>query len=217
MDLLEEVEETSVDMLITDPSYSTPVMTGFGRKQVKNFGDLSIQETYIKLFKKKIERVLKPAAPVFIFCDDGYYPSIYRAFYDWHSSDLIIWDKGRIGMGNPFRKQHELIFFASRESIDYNRTEGITHYPTILKYKPVERKQRLHRAQKPTELIEDLIKGFTKEGDLVLDTYLGSGSSVVSALRQNRRGLGMEINEEYLDIAESRIKKELRSLEYVRI
>ena len=64
---LDKLEESSVDCLITDPPYSTPVITGFGRTKCKNVADLSMQEEYIKSFKKKIERVLKPNGRVFIF------------------------------------------------------------------------------------------------------------------------------------------------------
>ncbi len=56
---LDKLEESSVDCLITDPPYSTPVITGFGRTKCKNVADLSMQEEYIKSFKKKIERVFE--------------------------------------------------------------------------------------------------------------------------------------------------------------
>ena len=48
MDLLSQMDSGSLDMIITDPPYTTPVVTAFGREKVKNVGDLSIQETYIK-------------------------------------------------------------------------------------------------------------------------------------------------------------------------
>ena len=67
---LDSMPNNSVDLLITDPPYSTPVITAFGRKKIKNLADLSIQEFYFTEMKKKLERVLKPDAPVFFFCDD---------------------------------------------------------------------------------------------------------------------------------------------------
>jgi len=149
---LQELQPESVDMIITDPPYSTPVVTAFGRKKVKNLGDLSLQEYYFRSLKKEFERVLKPNGRVFIFCDDKYYPILFGVFYEWQSQSLIIWDKGKIGMGNPIRKQHELIAYCNRTEYEYNRTEGITHYPSILKYKPVPSGERVHGAQKPVEI-----------------------------------------------------------------
>ena len=91
MDLLPQIENESIDMIITDPPYTTPTVTAFGREKVKNVGDLSIQESYIKTLKREFERILKPKAPVFMFCDDTYYPSIFRAFYDWNNVNLLVW------------------------------------------------------------------------------------------------------------------------------
>ena len=82
LELMKNIPNKSVDMVIIDPPYSTPTITGYGRKQVKNVADLSIQETYMKVLKTEFERILKYNSPTFIFCDDKYYPSIYRAFYD---------------------------------------------------------------------------------------------------------------------------------------
>jgi site-specific DNA-methyltransferase (adenine-specific) len=198
--------DKSVDIIITDPPYSTPVITSFGRQKVRNVADLSLQETYVKTLKTEFERILKDDAPVFMFCDDGYFSSIYRAFYDWNHLQMITWDKGRIGMGKPFRKRHELIFYANRETMDYNRTDGITHYPTVLNYKPVANNERVHGAQKPVELIRDLIKGFTDEQDVVFDAFMGSGSTAVAAAHENRNYIGFELNPEYVRIANQRLE-----------
>lgn len=205
--IMKEIPDKSIDMIITDPPYSTPTITGFGRKQVKNVADLSIQETYMKCLKEEFERILKDNAPIFVFCDDKYYPSIYRAFYNWQSVQMIVWDKGKIGMGKPFRKRHELIVYANRETIDYNRTENITHYPTVLNYKVVTEKEKVHPTQKPIELLEYLIKTYSNDGETVLDNCMGSGSTGVACINTNRNFIGIELSEEYYYIAKERIEK----------
>lgn len=210
LELMKDIPDKSIDMIITDPPYSTPVITWFGRKQVKNVADLSIQETYMKTLKSEFERILKPEAPVFIFCDDRYYPSIYRAFYDWKNVQMLIWDKGKIGMGKPFRKRHELLIYANRESIDYYRTENITHYPTVLNYSVVSEHERVHPAQKPVKLLQDLIIGFSKDGDTILDCFMGSGSTGVACINTNRNFIGIELDEKYFNIAKERINNVVR-------
>jgi len=205
LDLMKDIPDGSIDCIITDPPYSTPTITAFGRKKVLNLADLSIQERFFREVKKEMERILKPDGRVFIFCDDKYYPILFSVFYDWQNKNLVVWDKGKIGMGNPFRKQHELIFYANRESFNYNRTEGITHYPTILKYS--SDKNKVHGAQKPIRLIEDLIKGFTNEGDIVLDCFLGSGTTALGCKNLNRNFIGIELSPEYCKIAEERLNE----------
>ena len=204
---LQELQPESVDMIITDPPYSTPVVTAFGRKKVKNLGDLSLQEYYFRSLKKEFERILKPNGRVFIFCDDKYYPILFGVFYEWQTQSLIIWDKGKIGMGNPIRKQHELIAYCNRTEYEYNRTEGITHYPSILKYKPIPSGERVHAAQKPVELVRDLILGFSNAGDVILDCFMGSGTTGVACVQLGRNFIGCEIDPKYFAIAEKRIKQ----------
>ena len=203
LELLREVLNESIDILITDPPYSAPVITSFGRKKVINLADLSLQEFYFRSIKCELERVLKPNGRVFVFCDDKYYPILFAVFYDWLNKNLIIWDKGKIGMGNPIRKQHELIFYSNRESFEYNRTEGITHYPSIMKYSSEVGK--IHGAQKPLKLVQDLILGFSNVGDVVMDLFSGSGTTCLAAKNLNRNFIGFELNPDYCKESNDRI------------
>ena len=68
-------------------------------------------------------------------------------------------------------------------------------------------KDRLHPTQKPVELLEYLIKTYSNEGETVLDNCMGSGSTGVAAVNTNRNFIGIELDEKYFDIAESRLKK----------
>ena len=68
------------------------------------------------------------------------------------------------------------------------------------------RNGKLHPTQKPVELLEYLIKTYSNEGDLVLDNCMGSGSTAIAALNTKRDFIGFELNKEYFDIANNRIK-----------
>ena len=65
-----------------------------------------------------------------------------------------------------------------------------------------------HPTQKPVELISYLVKTYTNEGDLVLDNCIGSGTTAVSCIRENRNFIGFELNKEYFDKAVKRIEDE---------
>lgn len=67
-------------------------------------------------------------------------------------------------------------------------------------------KQKLHPTQKPVALLEYLIKTYTNEGATVLDNCMGSGSTCVACINTNRNYIGFELNENYFNIAEERIK-----------
>ena len=200
---IKELADGSVDVVITDPPYSTPVITSFGRKKFKNLADLSVQEFYFKAIKKELERVLKPDGRVFFFCDDKFYLILYSVFYEWLNLGLIVWDKGKIGMGRPIRKQHELIFYANQGSAEFQKFGEITHIPSVLKVKHDTNK--IHGAQKPVELIEHLINGFSKEGDLIIDLFGGSGSTGKACQNLNRNFVGFELNTEIANASSERL------------
>lgn len=200
---IDALPNKSIDLLITDPPYSTPVITSFGRRQFKNLADLSIQEYYFREMKKKLEQKLKDDAPVFFFCDDKFYPILFSVFYDWQNIGLLVWDKGHIGMGKPVRKRHELIFYANQSFRDFTPFDGFTHLPSVLNFK--HDKDKIHGAQKPVALIEMLIKGFTKENDTVVDLFGGSGSTGISCDNLNRKCLCFELNNEISNASSERL------------
>ena len=81
-----------------------------------------------------------------------------------------------------------------------------TNYPTqLLEYS--YDKEKLHPTQKPVSLLEYLIKTYTNEGDTVLDNVMGSGSTGVACLNTNRNFIGIELDEDYFNIAKKRIEE----------
>ena len=81
-------------------------------------------------------------------------------------------------------------------------------YPrSVQKFKTDKQKETLHPTQKPVELLEYLIKTYTDENELVLDNCMGSGSTGVACVNTNRSFIGMELDNNYFNIAEERIYK----------
>ncbi len=76
---------------------------------------------------------------------------------------------------------------------------------SILEYKPISNIRNVHPTQKPVELLEYLIKTYTNEGEIVLDFTMGSGSTGVACINTNRNFIGIELNEDYFNIAKERI------------
>jgi DNA modification methylase len=93
--------------------------------------------------------------------------------------------------------------FKKRFASTFNLWEGKKYKSNILKYKKDYTGH--HPTQKPVLLLEDLIKTFSNENDLVVDLTMGSGSTGVAAKNTNRNFIGIEMNENYFEIAEKRI------------
>jgi site-specific DNA-methyltransferase (adenine-specific) len=206
---MKKIPSASIDMVLTDPPYTSPTVHAFGRQKVNRLSDLAIQEFYFAEIKKEWERILKPNAPVLIFCDDIYSAVLMGLFYEWQQKNLVIWDKGKIGMGNPFRKQHELVFYANRGSIVLNK-EKLTHIPTVIK-EPLSKE--FHGAEKPIKLLEKLINGLTENGSIVLDCFMGSGSTAIACQNTGRNYIGFELDKSYWAIAQKRVEENKKELD----
>ncbi len=93
----------------------------------------------------------------------------------------------------------------NKKVIEYN--DSGLRYPTqVWKYKRDILTSNLHPTQKPVLLLENLIKTFTNENDIVLDNCMGSGSTGVACLMTNRNFIGIEIDEDYFNVAKNRIE-----------
>ena len=95
--------------------------------------------------------------------------------------------------------------FKNKIKSTFNLWEGKKYKSNILKYK--KDYDGHHPTQKPVLLLEDLIKTFSNENDLVVDLTMGSGSTGVACKNTNRDFIGIEMNDEYFNIAEQRIKE----------
>ncbi len=118
----------------------------------------------------------------------------------------IVWDKEWIGPGQYFRPSYEIIMIGGRKPpqiIDRSARDVIRH-----KWMACH-SGGLHPAQKPIEVIEHLASNISAEDSLVLDPFMGSGTTGVACIRTGRRFIGIEIDEGYFATAKQRIQDEL--------
>jgi site-specific DNA-methyltransferase (adenine-specific) len=95
-----------------------------------------------------------------------------------------------------------------REShIGYEGVRKEKYPKSILTFSNAKQKGKLHPTQKPVELFEYLIRTYTKEGEIVLDNCMGSGTTAVAATICNRKWIGFEIEQKYIEIANKRLKQ----------
>ncbi|WP_245305613.1 site-specific DNA-methyltransferase [Bradyrhizobium sp. LTSP857] len=129
--------------------------------------------------------------------------------------NLCIWNKCNAGMGSLYRSKYELIFVYRVGSASHlnmvelgkhgrNRT-NVWDYASANSMRGGRREDlALHPTVKPVGLVADAIKDVTKHGDLVLDLFLGSGTTLLAAERTGRRFRGIEIDPKYVDVAVER-------------
>ena len=89
---------------------------------------------------------------------------------------------------------------------DFKRTYEYKNPTTLIEFDKI-RRGSVHPTQKPTDLLEYLIKTYTNENELILDFTMGSGSTGVAALNTNRKFIGIELDENYFNIAKKRLEE----------
>lgn len=210
-------------MSFTDPPYNVPVsghVCGLGKVQHEEFAMASGEMTkpeftaFLFGFIAAMLPLLKDGA-VLDVCMDWRHLGELQAAIDGNGLSLInlcTWNKANGGMGSLYRSKHELIFIAKNGKAPHtNNVELGRHgrYRTnVWDYAGVNSfgKNRMndladHPTVKPVALVADAIRDVTHPGEIVLDAFMGSGTTILAAERTRRRGYGIEIAPAYVDTA----------------
>ena len=206
LEIMPLMEPEGVDLVVTDPPYFLPVQHYQTRKKFsRNFSDLGILEHFFKDFFRLINISISQNGTIYMFCDGQSYPLFYYHLYPFCKAlRPLIWDKKTSINGYSWRHQHELIIFAEMpEAKPIPSGDG-----DILRFNAVKVHERKHPAEKPIELLKALISKSTKEGDLILDCFAGSGTTLIASKELDRKFIGIELAREYFNIAQDRLTKQ---------
>lgn len=203
LDLIRDVSDESVDLILTDPPYCIGT-TGNGTKASWTDNNL-IRPFFDELFSQ-YKRVIKHAGCIYINTDWRTYPFIYPLLQKYFEvKNLIVWDYEWIKAGSHYRYSHEFIIYCTMPECKrmFSASER-----DVWRMRPVNyTAARLHNAQKPVELYEKAINNSSRSGDTILDTFMGSGTVGVACFNTGRNYIGMEIDENYFQIAQKRISE----------
>lgn len=204
LELLPEIPDKSVDLIATDPPYFLG-MTHNGQKGA--FNDLAICRPFYERLAAEYARVLKDTGEFYIFTDwrgyAFYYPIFSAAL---PVKNLIVWDK-KSGAGNFYTYSHEFIIYGTM----CNKNKRGTNVWRETAFSSGAKKtngEKVHPTQKPVELIEKIINNSSEPGGIVLDTFMGSGTTGVACVRTGRHFIGHEIDPQYFQIARERVENE---------
>ena len=124
----------------------------------------------------------------------------------WRLTNLLVWDKRYPGLGSGFRAQHEMIAIASNGQPEWHSYA----YGNVIQSTRLTKTEHPH--QKPTDLIQKLIETCCPPTGIILDPFMGAGSTLVAAKDLGRRAIGIEIEERYCEIAVKRLSQEVLAL-----
>ena len=203
MDCLEgmrQLEDDSVDLIITDPPYGDNC--GYGRNGKEIAGNEHPLLNLQVLFES--QRILKNNCVIYNFTNWKHYPFLTEFILRYTCFNIrmmIVLNKNRFGLGYGFRNKHELVLVLEKGKPVYNKND----FSNVLDFRVFEHDVNSHPHEKPKNIIRRMIEHSSKDGDLVLDPFAGGGNILVACKELNRRFLGFEIEEKWCFLANKKL------------
>ena len=212
---MKKIPDGSIDLIVTDPPYKI-VAGGCTNKQNATSGILNRKNNVVRngtLFQHneikfsewipQVYRILKDNSHCYIMVNGRNLSELQsecnKAGFTYQN--LLVWNKGNLTPNKWYMNQCEFILMLRKgkaKNINNMGTSTLLNVPNIIGNKQ-------HPTEKPIELIKILIENSSNPGDIVLDPFLGSGTTAVAAVNTGRYYIGFELDEKYFDIACQRL------------
>lgn len=221
LEVLKEIPSESVDLLVTDCPYK--ITTGGSTIEPKSNEMHGVLErrSEDKLVKKgkifknndiefsewlpEVYRVLKDDSHAYIMINPRNLKELWEECekVGFKFQQLLVWDKQNVIANHYYMNAYELILMVRKgkaKDINDMGTSNLLRVPNV--------RHKEHPTEKPVELMKILIRNSSNEGDVVLDPFMGVGATCIACKRLKRDFIGVEIDKEYFDIANKRLKEE---------
>ena len=203
LELMKDIPDGSVDMVLTDPPYGMNFQSNYRKNKhevIENDSNLD----WISDFVSEIYRVSADNSAHYIFCS-WHNIDIFKQEFEkkFRIKNILTWVKNNTSMGDlkgDFAPRTEFILFMhkGRQLIRGKRDSNVLEFKRT--------RNELHPSQKPVDMLEYMIEKFSDSGNLIVDPFMGSGSTGVACVNTNRKFIGIEKVDKYFEIAEKRIK-----------
>ena len=192
------------DMVFTDPPYGVNYQSNWRNNKSENKFDILENDNTFLDFKSNLILFTKQISAWFIWTSHQVYP-VWRDMYKDFYINTIIWDKGKMGMGDleSYGNNYEMALFCSQGK---PKLRG-ERKKAIWQINVESGSEYVHPTQKPINLAASAIPDFTMNNDLILDLFLGSGSTMVASHQLKRKCYGMELDPKYCQVIVDRMKK----------
>jgi DNA modification methylase len=205
VEILPTLDENSFDLLLSDPPYGMDFKSGWNNKE--KIANDKIQDTTI-LFENVLKEsvpLLKDDAHFYLFGNINFIGKIRPIIEKYlNLKNILIWDRRVIGMGDlkSYGNSYDIIYFGyNKVWKDLNGTRD----RDLLSYSRIDPAKNIHPTEKPLDILEYLIKKSSNENDKVLEPFAGGGSTLVACKNTNRQATGIEIEEQYVKLINTRI------------
>ena len=216
------MQRERASMLFADPPYNVRIGATVGRGKVKHrefhaaSGEMSPAQftRFLTSWMRLVARYSEDGSIHYVCIDWRHLSEILAAGNDVYAElkNVVVWAKTNAGQGSFYRSQHELIFvFKSGDGPHQNNIElgkhgrnrsNVWNYAGVNTFRANRMDElSVHPTVKPVALVVDAIRDCSRRGEIVLDPFMGSGTTILAAERIGRRAYGLEIDPVYVDVA----------------
>ena len=217
--LMSKLKSSSIDLVLTDPPYKDYISNRVVEKQKK----IVKAKFSFKDLVDSIERVLKNDRHFYIWCDHLTYAEAFDAIDKSKTlkfKNMIVWIKNNHGAGDlfsGFAPQHEICIYGYKGKGRKFQANTVRMSDVLFKkddkgnlsfYSKVNPKIGGHPTIKPIDILKEFILRSSKRGEVVLDPYAGSFSTMKASLECGRKSIGFELDKSYVSKAKTWLKNE---------
>ena len=217
MEAIKLLDDNSIDLVVMDPPYLLNLNKIKNTSSINNYANelMGLKDGFdLKVLDMLIPKMKK--INMYIYCSKRQVKDLIEYFINKDCNyEILTWHKQNPSplINNNYLPDTEYVIFAREKGV---KLYG--NYHTKRKYyisgvNQVDKKKYKHPTIKPLPFIENHIINSSKEGDLILDCYCGSGTTLVGAIRTNRNFIGFEIDKNYYEIAKQRVEEALKQKE----
>ena len=220
LELMKDIPDGSIDLIVTDPPYKltsrggSGTMGGYWKEEKAKKGIIFDNNSIsCKEYLPEFYRILKDKTILYLMCNNTNLQEMINVATQsgFKFVKSLIWEKGNKICGRYYMNCFEYILLFRKGGDKPIKNCGT---PDILKVPIKKQKDRngknLHDTEKPIELMKILIENSSEQNDFVLDPFMGIGSTGIASKKLNRNFIGIELDENYFNIAKERINNAVR-------
>ena len=223
LELMKDIPDKTIDLIVTDPPYNVSATNDGGtinkvkklNKSLKDLVETNITNGYdIETLGEEFMRVMKEPN-IYLWCNKTQIPEYFKFYVEKYKCkfDILCWHKNNAlpTYSNKYLSDTEyLLYFRKGKGKCFPKSyeDAKTYYIAPINHK--DKKKYKHPTIKPLDITEKVIKNSSKENDIILDPFMGSGTTGVACKQLNRNFIGIELLEEYYNIAKERINNIVR-------
>jgi DNA modification methylase len=205
LEIMPTLRQGAADLIVTDPPYIIgAVSAGSLASKSGGWADMMNSSLWFAAWYKQAWSLLRHVGAMWSFCNWRTIPVIMRAAIDAGVplTSMMVWDKEWIGPGGSqgLRPAYEMCALFAKPAFSIP-DRGI---PDVWRHKVGSYKDNGHPAEKPVNLMRRIIRA-SGSVDLVVDPFMGSGTSIIAASLEDKRSIGIEAEEKWCEIAAKRL------------